>query len=40
VDDENLPRLHALAKNPDHRGLAEQLLTRLGAKPAPPAPAA
>jgi len=35
VDEVNLQRLHALAKESDHQGLAEQLLARLGAKPAP-----
>lgn len=33
VDEENLQRLHALAKEPDHQTLAGQLLARLGAKP-------
>lgn len=35
VDEDNLQRLYALAKEPDHQGLAEQLLARLGEEPAP-----
>lgn len=35
VDEDNLRRLHALARAPDNQGLAEQLLARLWAKPAP-----